>query len=339
MSQSDEGRAARIAKYKEERRKQLTARTAALFSSNVTDRRTRRNVGLLAEESTSPLKSSSELNLNTASTSVPIRTTRTSRLRAAATHSESSPTLKKSHRSSSAQSLEDTLNKPKPSKAIERDKTKVKRLSNEKENYKSASTTCVPDKDIGAKTKPKHSISKTILERDKSNFIAASPKRSNERNSKLEDRRKQDSKTVVSNDEEKHLLLVNGDDLFEVVLDDSKEEKFDDLYNSFAKDDDTNLPGSHKVKKVVEVSVVPNEVKSVSGLLGAVCVPKVERFSELLSNLCSPCEAEILFEDILLDIDVRKTVPECSAPCRRLETSPKTTSTPKRTQPAVGDEG
>lgn len=39
MSQSqDEARAARIQKYKEERRKQLTARTATLFSSNVTER-------------------------------------------------------------------------------------------------------------------------------------------------------------------------------------------------------------------------------------------------------------------------------------------------------------
>lgn len=39
MSQSqDEARAARIQKYKEERRKQLTARTATLFSENVTQR-------------------------------------------------------------------------------------------------------------------------------------------------------------------------------------------------------------------------------------------------------------------------------------------------------------
>lgn len=34
----DEARAARIQKYKEERRKQLTAKTATLFSANVTDR-------------------------------------------------------------------------------------------------------------------------------------------------------------------------------------------------------------------------------------------------------------------------------------------------------------
>lgn len=39
MSHSqDEARAARIQKYKEERRKQLTARTATLFSANVTER-------------------------------------------------------------------------------------------------------------------------------------------------------------------------------------------------------------------------------------------------------------------------------------------------------------
>lgn len=39
MSQSqDNARAARIQKYKEERRKQLTARTATLFSANVTER-------------------------------------------------------------------------------------------------------------------------------------------------------------------------------------------------------------------------------------------------------------------------------------------------------------
>lgn len=51
-----------------------------------------------------------------------------------------------------------------------------------------------------------------------------------------------------------------------------------------------------------ERCVVP-KVKSadVGGLLGAVCVRKVERFSELLSNLCSPCEADLLFEDILVE--------------------------------------
>ncbi|XP_049874124.1 supervillin-like isoform X2 [Pectinophora gossypiella] len=382
MSQpQDEARAARMQKYKEERRKQLTARTATLFSANVTDRRSRKLASQTPpEDSASPLKSSSELNLNTASTSVPIRTTRASRLRAAAaSQSESSPTLRKSNRSSSAQSLEDDkAKKNKSSKIIDRDKVRsvARRQSHEKENLKSASTTCFPEKDIGAiKSKPKHSINKNILEKDKSNFIAASVKGKNvdEKCSKLDDRRKRnsvDNKSITVSDEEKP-LLVNGDELFDELLGDKslEKEKLEDLFNDLienediqkkidlkTEDSDTNVRlNGHKdipVLEAVEVKVedsgvVPKEVKSegVGGLLGAVCVRRVERFSELLSNLCSPCDADLLFEDILVengidgDDESRKTVPECAAPCRRAQPSPRTTSTPKRTQTAHSDDG
>ncbi|KAM3966427.1 LOW QUALITY PROTEIN: supervillin [Aphomia sociella] len=95
----------------------------------------------------------------------------------------------------------------------------------------------------------------------------------------------------------------------------------------------------NKVVNIVKLEnsgeVVPKVVKDeeVGGLLGAVCVRKVERFSELLSNLCSPREADILFEDVLVEngIDGNVRAAECTAPCRRAQ-PPRITSTPKRPQ-------
>lgn len=79
---------------------------------------------------------------------------------------------------------------------------------------------------------------------------------------------------------------------------------------------------SHKITKTEDECVIPSEENVINnylftasdsvvpiqleesdvggGLLEVVCVPRVERFSELLSNLCSPCDADILFEDILV---------------------------------------
>ncbi|XP_026746274.1 uncharacterized protein LOC113507610 isoform X3 [Trichoplusia ni] len=391
MSQSqDEARAARIQKYKEERRKQLTARTATLFSANVTERRPKKS-----SERTPPddiaahLKSSSELNLNTASTSVPIRTTRTSRLRAAAaSQSDTSPSPRKSHRSSSVQSLlEDAKTKsPKNSKLLDRDKVRAnRRQSNEKENLKSASAMRF-DKEIGAiKTKSKHSINKNILEKDKNNFIMTSPKEKNvdeKRSSKLDESRNRNSiieekKTNSEKNENKpeKPLRVKSEEFFNDIVNEkdmsNSIDKFDDLFNNLVVDDgeivngieikiddvttnENGLKYSHNrcipaadkaidVNGYVEDSVETNVREDVGGLLGAVCVRKVERFSELLSNLCSPCEADILFEDILVengidgDTGLRTNGPECTPPCRRAQPSPRTTSTPKRTpaQPAV----
>ncbi|XP_053606861.1 uncharacterized protein LOC128673207 isoform X2 [Plodia interpunctella] len=375
MSQSqDEARAARIQKYKEERRKQLTARTATLFSANVTERRPRK-VGdrCQSDDTADHLKSSSELNLNTASTSVPIRTTRTSRLRAAATvNSDSSPS-KKTNRSSSVQSLTDDA-KPKSSKMsriIDRDKPRIgnRKQSYEKENFKHTT-----DKDTGAiKTKPKHSTNKTILEKDRSNLIVSSPK--GKSNYKLEERKTRNSseeqKKVHSlkiEDKSKKTLHIDEEQIFNDILDDKgfsdslEKEKIEDLFNDLvvenknAFDDKielkTYIPISQEdnaVNKVVTIAkledsgVVPKVVKDeeVGGLLGAVCVRKVERFSELLSNLCSPREADILFQDVLadngIDNNLRSSIPECTAPCRRAQPSPRTTSTPKRPTPTTND--
>ncbi|XP_062527081.1 uncharacterized protein LOC101741882 isoform X7 [Bombyx mori] len=371
MSQSiDEARAARIQKYKEERRKQLTARTATLFSANVTERRTKRSTNrAAAEESAAHLKSSSELNINTVSTTVPIRTTRTSRLRAAATNNgEFSPSARKSNRSSSVQSLlEDSKSKlPKNSKIIDRDKknTTHRRQSSEKENKSTF------DKEIGAiKMKPKHSMSNYILEKDRINVILTSPKsKSAQEKNKLDHNRKNvsiENKTKEAYDE-KSPLLVNGDlhmkfEKEHKIFDD---DKIDDLFNSLVIDDvdrqielrinndvveeDLGLKNSHNtftptadkaidVNNVkIEESVVPKVKEDVGSLLGAVCVRKVERFSELLSNLCSPCEADILFEDILVENGIngsssmRSTGPECTAPCLRAQPTTRTTSTPKK---------
>ncbi|XP_028029048.1 supervillin-like isoform X1 [Bombyx mandarina] len=371
MSQSiDEARAARIQKYKEERRKQLTARTATLFSANVTERRTKRSTNrAAAEESAAHLKSSSELNINTVSTTVPIRTTRTSRLRAAATNNgEFSPSPRKSNRSSSVQSLlEDSKSKlPKNSKIIDRDKknTTHRRQSSEKENKSTF------DKEIGAiKMKPKHSMSNYILEKDRINVILTSPKsKSAQEKNKLDHNRKNvsiENKTKEVYDE-KSPLLVNGDlhmkfEKEHKIFDD---DKIDDLFNSLVIDDvdrqielrinndvveeDLGLKNSHNtftptadkaidVNNVkIEESVVPKVKEDVGSLLGAVCVRKVERFSELLSNLCSPCEADILFEDILVENGIngsssmRSTGPECTAPCLRAQPTTRTTSTPKK---------
>lgn len=298
------------------------------------------------------LKSSSELNLNTASTSVPIRTTRTSRLRAAAaTHSDSSPSPRKSNRSSSVQSLlEDAkIKSPKNSKLLDRDKTRTnRRQSHEKENYKGASATRF-DKDIGAiKTKTKHSINKTILEKDKSNFIMTSPKGKNadeKSGSKLNESRNMNSITEekltknerIESKNEKP-VRVNSEEFFNDIVNEKDmsnsldKERIEDLFNNLVVDDVENqngieilindevmvddglkynhnscIPAANKAIDVnvdnvkIEDSVVPKVKEDVRGLLGAVCVRKVERFSELLSNLCSPCEADILFEDILVE--------------------------------------
>ena len=296
------------------------------------------------------LKSSSELNLNTASTSVPIRTTRTSRLRAAAANlSDSSPSPRKSNRSSSVQSLlEDAKTKsPKNSKLLDRDKRSSRRQSNEKENLKSTSSTRF-DKDIGAiKTKTKHSINKNILEKDKNNFIVTSPKGKNvdeKRSSKLDESRNKNSiiEDKKSNSEiyerkNEKPIRVNSEEFFNDIVNEKDtsnsidDEKIDDLFNNLVVDDveqqngieikindeildgdglkyshNSYIPAAVKAIEVnnvgyVEDSVVPKVKEDVGGLLGAVCVRKVERFSELLSNLCSPCEADILFEDILVE--------------------------------------
>lgn len=285
---------------------------------------------------------------------MPIRTTRTSRLRAAAANhsdaSPSSPSVRKSNRSSSAQSLEDLkTKKPKNAKLIDRDKGKTtinRRQSNEKENLKSASSTCFPDKEIGAiRSKPKHSINKTILEKDKSNDLASSLKSKNnvdeKLNSKLEDKRKSNSsieerKSNVK--EEEKPLLVNGEDILDEILADNnlsdslEKEKFEELFNDLVVEKNNvqekvvdeinhvtldeklmlndnkkiiNIPVSDEEIEVNSVKVEDSVVQKVKdgglGLLGVVCVPKVERFSELLSNLCSPCEADLLFDDILVE--------------------------------------
>lgn len=289
------------------------------------------------------LKSSSELNLNTASTSVPIRTTRTSRLRAAAAnHSDSSLALRKSNISSSVQSLEDDkTNKPKSSKVLDRDKTKSvtnRRQSHEKENLKSVSTTCFPEKEYGAiRSKPKHSINKNILEKDKTNFLVSTKGKVDEKSSSKLDVIKLRNSPKIANsvkEEERPLISDSSEELFNEILGDKcysgslETETFEDLFKDVVADsdylknyvpvetvpDNVKLNHSHKDyipdedvdvnKVIVKDSEVPKVVKSEegSGLLGVVCVPKVERFSELLSNLCSPREADILFEDVLAEI-------------------------------------
>ncbi|XP_013172087.1 PREDICTED: uncharacterized protein LOC106121130 isoform X2 [Papilio xuthus] len=385
MSQSpDEARAARIQKYKEERRKQLMARTATLFSANVTERRPKKATNQTPSEKTANhLKSSSEINLNTATTSLPIRTTRTSRLRAAAANVDTSTSPKKTNnRSSSVNSLMEDDKTSKNSKVIERDKVRTnnRRQSNEKENLKSmATTTCVLDKEIGAiRTKLKHSINKNILAKDKSNFIVTSPKGKtvDEKNSPNNDEKKSltDDNVVNLIDGDKH---ENVDEIFNNILGDKtlstsmEKETFENLFNDIVvgnniKDSTVerinealdanvmhqqrelknNQKNSHipivKDNKIVHKSdsyvnleercVVP-KVKSadVGGLLGAVCVRKVERFSELLSNLCSPCEADLLFEDILVENGINDSAPrtkgpECTPPCRRAQPTPRASS-------------
>lgn len=275
---------------------------------------------------------------------MPIRTTRTSRLRAAAaSQSDTSPSPRKSHRSSSVQSLlEDAKTKsPKNSKLLDRDKVRSnRRQSNEKENLKSASAMRF-DKEIGAiKTKSKHSNNKNILEKDKNNFIMTSPKDKNvdeKRSSKLDESRNRNSiieekKTNSEKNENKpeKPLRVNSEEFFNDIVNEkdmsNSIDKFDDLFNNLVVDDGeivngieikiddvtTNenglkyshnrcIPAAIDVNGYVEDSVETNVREDVGGLLGAVCVRKVERFSELLSNLCSPCEADILFEDILVE--------------------------------------
>lgn len=384
MSQSqDEARAARIQKYKDERRKQLTARTATIFSANVTVRRPKKSANQTLDDDGAHLKSSSELNLNTASTSVPIRTTRTSRLRAAAaTQSDSTLVPRKSSRSSSAQSLLEGVKpkSPKNSKLLDRDKTRSnRRQSNEKENYKSTPATTRIDKDIGAiKTKSKHSITKTILEEDKNNFIKTNSKRKIidvKSGSKVEESRNKYSVTEenLTNSTKSEIrnekpIRINSEEFFNDIVDEKdmsnslEKERIEDLFNSLVVDDIENRNGAkalvndvsiddglkcsnnssnHADVKAIDVnavivnvegSVVPKVKEGTGGLLGAVCVRKVEKFSELLSNLCSPCEADTLFEDILVengidgDSKLRTNGPECTPPCRRAQPSSSCTT-------------
>lgn len=228
---------------------------------------------------------------------MPIRTTRASRLRAAAAHhSDTSPYPRKSNRSSSAQSLlDDSKTKlSKTSKIIERDKRTNRRQSTD---GKSAAT-------INDGAKSNHS---SKLEKDKTNFMT-SPKINDEKSSSITNSNEGKAKDIN--------IHVNGVEVFDDIVGDHSLEKIDDLFNDLVagqngvelKIDDTGLKGSHSfidarvaVDKVkIETSVVP-KVEDARGLLGAVCVRKVERFSELLSNLCSPCEADVLFEDILVE--------------------------------------
>ncbi|CAG9561403.1 unnamed protein product [Danaus chrysippus] len=331
MSQSaDEARAARIQRYKEERRKQLTARTATIFSANVTERRPKREAAGRSplEDTATNLKSSSELNINIATTSVPIRTTRTSRLRAAAANNsdtcQSPRRSPRNRRSSSEQSLlEDDKNRTsKNTKILDRDKTRsnYRRQINEKENFKSSSTTCFPERDNGAiRSKLKHSTNKNIIEKDKNISLAKSPRERNVDGTGM--------KTLTDDSK-----LVNKDDsvdvdeiLNDILADDRGKDRYQYLYNDLTVDNnikinvsvsdeasaESELKHSHKNSCIpvkdklvdndsVKLVGVPN-VKTDVGLLGAVCVRKVERFSELLSNLCSPCEADILFEDVLVE--------------------------------------
>ncbi|OWR54667.1 hypothetical protein KGM_201940 [Danaus plexippus plexippus] len=365
MSQSaDEARAARIQRYKEERRKQLTARTATLFSANVTERRPKREAAGRSplEDTATNLKSSSELNINIATTSVPIRTTRTSRLRAAAANnSDTCQSPKRSNRRSSSELslLEDDKTKTsKNAKILDRDKTRInyRRQINEKENFKSSLTTCFPERDNGAiRSKLKHSTNKNIIEKDKNISLAKSPRERNVDGTGM--------KTMTDDSK-----LDNKDDgnvdvdeiLNDILADDKEKDRYQYLYNDITVDSnikvnvsvsdeassESELKYSHKNSCIpvkdklvdndsVKLVGVPN-VKSDVGLLGAVCVRKVERFSELLSNLCSPCEADILFEDVLVENGIngnsgsRVKAPECTPPCRRLQPSPRVTSTPKR---------
>ncbi|CAK1544938.1 unnamed protein product [Leptosia nina] len=362
MNQSpDEAKAARIQKYKEERRKQLTARTATLFSANVTERRPRKAVPRTSiENGAAHLKSSSELNLTTATTSVPIRTTRTSRLRAAASHSDSNSSPKKANRSSSVQSLlEDDKTKP------IKDKTRPlshRRQSREKENLKTISPTSC--KEIGA-IRTKHSI-KNSIDKDKSNLLLSSSKKKNvdvKNNSKLDTTKKKtleaENVVRVENDDS------NADEVFNIILGDKNvsnsldKDQFEELYRDLVEESnvhaDVNEIICHKKSELnyfnnennipfvdeeyikhKQLHVRDGDVPKVNevGLLGAVCIRKVEKFSELFTSLCAPCEADVLFEDLLAEdgsSDSRVKAPECTPPCRRAQL-PRVTSTPKRAQ-------
>ncbi|KAL4711452.1 hypothetical protein ACJJTC_005576 [Scirpophaga incertulas] len=388
MSQSqDEARAARIQKYKEDRRKQLTARTATLFSANVTERRPRKVPGRSqSDDNADHLKSSSEMNINSTTTSVPIRTTRTSRLRAAAACQSDSLSPRKSNRSSSVQSLlEDVKKTTKYSKIIDRDKQRLvtnRKQSNEREIVRKASGTCNSDKEIGAiKTKPEHSTNKIVLEKVKDNISKNNSKENIVDVTNLS-KNEETTKKQLLIDTKLENFIIKDEPIFNDILNADKElsdslekGKIEDLFNNLAVnqniecnlDDDVivengteGLKISHKdniPKEDIEVNkidsyvklensgVVPKIVKNaeVGGLLGAVCVRKVERFSELLSNLCSPCEADILFEDLLVEngIDgnknMRNAPPECTPPCRRApaQALPRVTSTPTRVAPAL----
>lgn len=269
---------------------------------------------------------------------MPIRTTRTSRLRAAAANNSDSSSLhRKSNRSSSVQSLvaDSNSKSPKKSKIIDRDKnTSLNRKQcNEKENKNTF------DRDFGAiKSKLTHSNNKNILEKDKSNLIVTNAIVKNvDENVKLDERKKGTNESSQEYSEEKIPLIQNGEEIFDEIEKDLTSsldnDEIEDLFNNLIVDDVENENGivelrindripldesglkdgynssmSPTEKKSIDVnnivledSVVPKVKEDKGGLLGAVCVRKVERFSELLSNLCSPCEADILFEDILAE--------------------------------------
>lgn len=304
-----------------------------------------------SEDNSKQLKSSSEISLNTVSTSVPVRTTRTSRLRAAAASNLECSTSRKSNRSSSDTSLiDDIKNKTnRNSKIVERDKIKVstnKRQSNaEKENCKSTSTTCFNE--IGA-IKSKHSNNKNLLDKDKSKKVV----NSNRLNANIDghnglsaekiDNLNLQESLVISNVHNgiENKLLVNGDGCENIaqkeLLENDIKVKHDNLNSKLntngkvfkvncnsASDDsesnnysgninidyETQLLSKDKVTTTLkndpcESALDKSANRNEGGLLGAVCVRKVERFSELLSNLCSPNEADLLFEDILADSEL-----------------------------------
>lgn len=265
-------------------------------------------------------------------------------MRAAAASGSESSTPRKANRSSSVTSLvEDTKTKTyRNSKIIDRDKLKkspnARHNHEEKENFKSASTTCFND--IGAiKSKPKHSINKSTLEKEKGKNVVSSlaSYKKDAHNSTDEKKPRNNLKcnpTAINGIDPKCLIKINGEvehfNEFAQVepsicnahkdlrLNDKVTElsnvkcstvassnlenrlpglKYDNLINNHndSYQNVTNTQMKHD-------SVVPTsqEIES-GGLLGVVCVRKVERFSELLSNLCSPYEAELLFEDILAD--------------------------------------
>ncbi|VVC98510.1 unnamed protein product, partial [Leptidea sinapis] len=314
--------------------------------------------------SAAELESTSELNLITALPSVPIRTTRTSRLRAAAA---SNSNKKKSNRSSSVQLLleDDTSKSGKNAKIIDRDKTKQsnnRRQSCEKENI-SVSPTFL-DNDIGA-IKTKHSISKNILEKDKEkcSVLISSPKGKaidSKYNSKIDAtfRRNLVAETSVVNWKDE----TNVDEVFNGLLDKTSsldKEEFDVLFKDIVESKEVDVVNGDgpvlrdselKFSNNVDIPIINKEFNDIScvqicngdvpkvnevGLLGAVCVRKVERFSELLSNLCSPREADDLFEHLLTENEIhsssnlRAKAPECTPPCRRAQL-PWTTTPAKR---------
>lgn len=314
------------------------------------------------------LNASSELSLDSPTSSLSIRSTRTSRLRAAAAIQDSS----KKARSSSVTSLvapEDAKNRTiRSARGVEREKRFANRKQSreEKENVKASTV----QKDNGAnKTKPKHSIVK--LDKDKSKILVISPKRK-EDNLALEKVPNGDARTHFTEVKNEVVRLENsfkvkGEEILEELLNGSAEKDqcenlFNDLLENNFQDAVTlnlndgvpdNLAVSFIVdglntnsQKVHVYSSVPKNVIKENALshgdemiiptasalhdvviaetpqattdtakdivsvmpvdeqfdqLSVKCVRKVSRFSELLSNLCSPYEADLLFEDMLAE--------------------------------------